>query len=40
MKNIIKEKLKNQKLLFDGAFGTYYAHRYDTNELPAFDDKK
>lgn len=40
MKNTIKEKLKKQKLLFDRAFGTYYAHWYDTNELPAFDEKK
>lgn len=30
----IKEKLKEQKLLFDGAFGTYYAYLYDTKELP------
>ncbi len=34
-KNIeIQEKLKQQKLLFDGAFGTYYAYLYDTRELP------
>ncbi len=26
--------LKNKKLLFDGAFGTYYAYLYDTKELP------
>ncbi len=30
----IGEKLKKQKLLFDGAFGTYYAQLYDTKELP------
>ena len=30
----IKETLKHQKLLFDGAFGTYYAQLYDTKELP------
>lgn len=30
----IKEQLKQQKLLFDGAFGTYYAYLYDTKELP------
>ena len=30
----IKDKLKKQKLLFDGAFGTYYAQLYDTKELP------
>lgn len=34
MKNILKEQLKKQKLLFDGAFGTYYANLYDTAELP------
>ena len=26
--------LNNRKLLFDGAFGTYYAYLYDTKELP------
>ena len=30
----IQEKLKKQKLLFDGAFGTYYSQMYDTKELP------
>lgn len=30
----IQELLKKQKLLFDGAFGTYYAQIYDTKELP------
>lgn len=30
----IQDKLKQQKLLFDGAFGTYYAYLYDTRELP------
>ncbi len=30
----IREKLKEQKLLFDGAFGTYYAQIYNTKELP------
>ncbi|MBQ8148024.1 MAG: bifunctional homocysteine S-methyltransferase/methylenetetrahydrofolate reductase [Lachnospiraceae bacterium] len=30
----IQEKLKQQKLLFDGAFGTYYSQLYDTRELP------
>lgn len=29
-----QEKLKKEKLLFDGAFGTYYASLYDTKELP------
>jgi len=30
----IAERLTRQKLLFDGAFGTYYAQLYDTKELP------
>lgn len=30
----IQERLKKQKMLFDGAFGTYYAQLYDTKELP------
>lgn len=30
----IQDKLKTRKLLFDGAFGTYYAGLYDTKELP------
>lgn len=30
----IKDRLKESKLLFDGAFGTYYADVYDTKELP------
>lgn len=30
----IKSTLKKQKMLFDGAFGTYYAQLYDTKELP------
>ncbi|MBQ8823224.1 MAG: bifunctional homocysteine S-methyltransferase/methylenetetrahydrofolate reductase [Lachnospiraceae bacterium] len=30
----IKDRLKIQKLLFDGAFGTYYRQLYDTEELP------
>lgn len=30
----IRQQLKKQKLLFDGAFGTYYAQVYDTKELP------
>lgn len=34
MKIAIQEKLKREKLLFDGAFGTYYAHLYDTKQLP------
>ncbi len=31
---MIQDKLKEQKLLFDGAFGTYYAQLFDTRELP------
>lgn len=34
MKTAIKELLKEHKLLFDGAFGTYYAQLYDTAQLP------
>ncbi len=30
----IQDTLNTQKLLFDGAFGTYYAQVYDTKELP------
>lgn len=33
-KSTIQDKLEKQKLLFDGAFGTYYAQIYDTKELP------
>ena len=33
-KVVIQEKLKEQKILLDGAFGTYYAQLYDTKELP------
>ena len=32
----VKELLQKEKLLFDGAFGTYYAQLYDTKELPEF----
>ncbi len=34
-KKLVKD-LKMQKMLFDGAFGTYYAQVYDTRELPEF----
>ena len=34
MKTTIQDILKQHKLLFDGAFGTYYAQCYDTKELP------
>lgn len=30
----IKERLKKEKLIYDGAFGTYYASLFDTKELP------
>ncbi len=30
----IEKRLQQQKLLFDGAFGTYYGQLYDTEELP------
>lgn len=30
----IQEQLTKHKLLFDGAFGTYYAQVYDTKEMP------
>lgn len=30
----IQEQLTQQKMLFDGAFGTYYGYIYDTKELP------
>ena len=30
----IKDRLRQEKLLFDGAFGTYYGQLYDTEELP------
>ncbi len=33
-KHKIKEVLSERKLICDGAFGTYYAMKYDTQELP------
>ena len=30
----IQKQLEQQKMIFDGAFGTYYAKLYDTKELP------
>lgn len=39
-KNTMQDKLKKQKLLFDGAFGTYYSQLYDTRELPEFANIK
>ena len=32
MKQYLQEK--KEKILFDGAFGTYYASLFDTKELP------
>ena len=34
MKQKLREVLTKEKLVFDGAFGTYYALKYDTEELP------
>ncbi len=39
-KNEIRESLKAQKLLFDGAFGTYYGNLYGTRELPELANTK
>lgn len=39
-KTPIKDRLKDQKLLFDGAFGTYYAQLYNTKELPELANTK
>ena len=36
----IYNQLQKQKLLFDGAFGTYYAQIYDTKELPEWANTK
>lgn len=33
-KTALSRRLTQQKLLFDGAFGTYYAQLFDTRELP------
>ena len=33
-KKTIREVLQSRKLLCDGAFGTYYATKYDTRQLP------
>ncbi len=33
-KTALRHRLTQQKLLFDGAFGTYYAQLFDTRELP------
>ncbi|MBQ9140840.1 MAG: bifunctional homocysteine S-methyltransferase/methylenetetrahydrofolate reductase [Lachnospiraceae bacterium] len=36
----LRERLKTGKLLFDGAFGTYYSYLYDTKELPELANSK
>lgn len=33
-KEQIRERIRAKKLLFDGAFGTYYGGKYDTKQLP------
>ena len=33
-KEQIREKIRQKKILFDGAFGTYYGGKYDTKQLP------
>ncbi len=38
--NGIRDRLAKEKLLFDGAFGTYYAYAYDTRELPELANVK
>jgi len=38
-KQDIKEILRHSKLICDGAFGTYYAQKYDTKELPELANK-
>ncbi len=40
IKAIIAEKVTERKMLFDGAFGTYYAQIYDTKELPELANTK
>ncbi len=40
IKAIIAEKVTERKMLFDGAFGTYYAQIYDTKELPELANMK
>ncbi len=35
-KEQLREILQQKKLICDGAFGTYYAMKYDTKELPEF----
>ena len=33
-KEQIRERIQQKKILFDGAFGTYYGGKYDTKQLP------
>lgn len=33
-KEQIRERIQQKKILFDGAFGTYYGGKYDTRLLP------
>ena len=33
-KEQIRERIRQKKILFDGAFGTYYGGKYDTKQLP------
>ena len=33
-KEQIRERIQQKKILFDGAFGTYYGGKYDTRQLP------
>lgn len=40
MKQRLGETLTQTKLLFDGAFGTYYGLKYDTQELPELANEK
>ena len=35
----IQEYLKHHKIITDGAFGTYYAERYGTQEMPELANK-
>ena len=38
MNTTIREYLKKNKLICDGAFGTYYGQLYDTDTLPEYDN--
>ena len=33
-KEQIRERIQQKKILFDGAFGTYYGGKHDTRQLP------